>query len=110
MESLTTDTTNNEGEGPLSPPYWHMRLRSDSSLSSNPATSQKRRSGTIRLEDHTEESAEQYKAVWAKSVSVDDFTVVGAGVGPAMGSYVVWSCTVETLNVGECCDCVYRET
>ena len=99
MESLTTDNPNNEGEGPLSPPYWQTRLRSDSTLSSNPATSQKRRSGTIRLEDHDEESAEQYRAVWAKSVSIDDFSVVGAGVGPAIGSYVVWNCTVETLNV-----------
>jgi hypothetical protein len=100
MESLTTDTNNHEGGGPpLSPPYWQTRLRSDSSLSSNPATNQKRRSGTIRLEDHDEESAEQYRAVWAKSVSIDDFSVVGAGVGPAIGSYVVWNCTVETLNV-----------
>lgn len=115
MESLTLDTdtdthihththtSNNEGEGPLSPPYWQTILRSDSSLSSNPsATSQKRMSGTIRLEDHTEENAEQYKAVWARSVTIDDFTVVG----PAVGSYVVWNCTIETLNVSACCDCL----
>lgn len=97
--ALTVETSNNGGEGPLSPPYWQLRLRSDSSLSSNPIAKQKRMSGTIRLEDHTEESSETYNAVWAKSVTIDDFTVVGAGVGPALGSYVVWNCTVEILNV-----------
>lgn len=98
--ALTVETSNNEGEGPLSPPYWQLRLRSHSSLSSTVAK-QKRLSGTIRLEDHTEESSETYNSVWAKAVTIDDFTVVGAGVGPALGSYVVWNCTIETLNVSE---------
>ncbi|KAE9973405.1 hypothetical protein BLS_003614 [Venturia inaequalis] len=93
--ALTVETSNNEGQGPLSPPYWQLRLRSDSSLSTTVALS-----GTIRLEDHTEESSETYNAVWAKSVTIDDFTVVGAGLGPALGSYVVWNCTIETLNGG----------
>lgn len=77
---------------------------------SSTVAKQKRLSGTIRLEDHTEESSETYNSVWARSVTIDDFTVVGAGVGPALGSYVVWNCTVETLNVSLCCDHMYRET
>ncbi|QDS72965.1 hypothetical protein FKW77_008615 [Venturia effusa] len=96
--ALTVETSNNEGESPLSPPYWHSRLRTASSLSSNSAARQKRMSGSIHLEDHTEESSATYNAVWARAVTVDDFTVVGAGVGPALGSYVVWNCTIETLN------------
>ncbi|TLD24606.1 PX-domain-containing protein [Venturia nashicola] len=97
QEGQEGQTTRNKGQGPLSPPYWQLRLPSDSSLSTKVAK-QKRLSGSIRLEDHSEESSETYNAVWSKSVTVHDFTVVGAGVGPALGSYVVWNCTIETLN------------
>jgi len=96
-------------EEPLSPPYWQTRLQHNSTLG-EPATVQKPNSGTIRLEDHTEETADNFKALWAKSVRIDDFTLVGQGTAPAIGSYVVWQCTVETLNVSAYCDIVILVT
>jgi hypothetical protein len=33
--------------------------------------------------------------LWAKGVTIDEYVVVGQGVG----AYVVWNCTVETLDV-----------
>jgi len=53
----------------------------------------------IGLEDHTDEGSEQCKVLWAKSVTIDDYVVVG-GTAPGLGSYVVWNCTVETLDGG----------
>jgi len=89
---VVTATTDEE---PLhSPPYWQIPMRSNSSPSD--AAGQKR---AITLEDNTEETAEQYHALWAKSVNIDNYVVVG-GAAPAIGSYVVWNCTVETLNGG----------
>ena len=54
--------------------------------------------GRIRLEDHTDAGSEQCKALWAKHVTIDDYVIV-SGTAPGLGSYVVWNCTVETLNV-----------
>lgn len=87
--------TSGGDSGPLSPPYWqHQRFDSNASIDSfRPA----RRSG-ITLEDHTEESSEQSGAVWAKSVTIDDHVVV-SGSRTSVGAYVVWNCTVETLDV-----------
>lgn len=52
----------------------------------------------IGLEDHTDESSEQCKALWAKGVTIDDYVVV-SGTAPGLGAYVVYNCTVETLDV-----------
>lgn len=78
------------------PPYWQRRERSDSRLSCNSADA---RGSPIRLEDHTDEDSEQCKALWARSVTIDDYVVVGSGTTPALGAYVVWNITVDTLNV-----------
>ena len=77
------------------PPYWQMHCRNESALST--ASLHLRPSG-ILLEDHTEEQCEQSKALWAREVTIDDYTVV-SGSAPGIGAYVVWNCTVETLNV-----------
>jgi hypothetical protein len=53
----------------------------------------------ITLEDHTDEGSEQCKALWAKHVTIDDYVIV-SGNAPAVGAYVVWNCTVETLDGG----------
>jgi hypothetical protein len=78
------------------PPFWQRHERNDSHLSCN---SVEARPSPIRLEDHTDESSEQCKALWARSVTIDDYVVVGNGTTPALGAYVVWNITVDTLNV-----------
>lgn len=83
-------------ERPMSgivPPYWtHHRAASrisQLSLDTGPA---------ITLEDHTEDpECETSRGLWAKSVSVDDYVVVQGKTG--IGSYVVWNCRVQTLDV-----------
>jgi len=81
----------------LVPPYWqHPHAHHDSAVnysSENLAVPQ-----PIRLEDHSEDGSEQCKALWAKQVSIDDYVVV-SGNAPGIGAYVVWNCTVQTLNV-----------
>ncbi|KAH7123811.1 PX domain-containing protein [Dendryphion nanum] len=77
------------------PPYWQRHERSVSSLSVDNAT----RPAPILLEDHTDAGSEQCKALWAKHVTIDDYVIV-SGTGPGLGSYVVFHCTVETLDGG----------
>ena len=54
--------------------------------------------GTIQLEDHSEEQHEQSQGCWARSVTVDDYTVVSGTSG--IGAFVVWGLTVSTLKGG----------
>lgn len=54
----------------------------------------------IRLEDNTQEDSEQYRACWARSAKIPEWTVIGsAGKVRSLGSYVVFNCDVETANV-----------
>lgn len=55
--------------------------------------------GPIQLVDHSEDQHEQSQACWARSVTVDDYTVVSGTSG--IGAYVVWHCTVSTLEGGK---------
>ncbi|KAM0712447.1 hypothetical protein Q7P37_011543 [Cladosporium fusiforme] len=55
--------------------------------------------GPIQLEDHSEDQHEQSQGCWARSVTVDDYTVVSGTSG--IGAYVVWHCTVRTLKGGD---------
>ena len=55
--------------------------------------------GTIQLEDHSEEQHEQSQGCWARSVTVDDYTVVSGPSG--IGSFVTWHLTVSTLKGGD---------
>lgn len=82
------------------PPYWQRHERNDSRLSCNSAEVGSGAS-PIRLEDHTDEGSEQCKALWAKHVTIDDYVIVGSGSAPALGAYVVWNITVETLDVSK---------
>ena len=75
------------------PPYWthhrNVSRASQSSLDRFPA---------ITLEDHTEDpNSETSRGLWARSVSVNDHVVVQGKTG--IGSYVVWNCTIQTLEV-----------
>lgn len=90
----TPDEVNGAEEWPpsLVPPYWsHRRYESYSSVKNT-------KPPPITLEDHTEEPSEQSGAVWAKGVTVDDYVLVSGAV-PNVGSFVVWNCRIETLDV-----------
>ncbi|KAJ5355245.1 uncharacterized protein N7496_012457 [Penicillium cataractarum] len=77
------------------PPFWqrHERSVSRASLSSLA------QSRIIRLEDHTADpDSETSRGLWARSVAIDDHVVVHGKSG--VGSYVVWNCTIQTLDGG----------
>jgi hypothetical protein len=76
------------------PPYWQRHERHASYMSSYSTDGPT----PISLEDHTAEGSDQCRVLWAKGVTIDDFTVV-SGTAPGLGAYVVWNCTVETLDV-----------
>ncbi|KAI9040160.1 uncharacterized protein KD926_008483 [Aspergillus affinis] len=75
------------------PPYWtHSRNASRASQASLD------RFPAITLEDHTEDpNSETSRGLWARSVSVNDHVVVQGKTG--IGSYVVWNCTIQTLEI-----------
>ena len=78
----------------LIPPYWsHRRYESYSSVKNS-------KPPPITLEDHTEEPFEQSGAVWAEAVTIDDHVLV-SGTLPNVGSFVVWNCKIETLDVSQ---------
>lgn len=76
------------------PPWWQRHERNASRLSQSSLA----RSGEITLEDHTADpDSETSRGLWARSVSIDDHCVVQGVTG--VGAYVVWNCTVYTLDV-----------
>ncbi|KAF2030082.1 PX-domain-containing protein [Setomelanomma holmii] len=79
------------------PPYWQRHERHASRMSSY--STDNGRPTPISLEDHTDEGSEQCRVLWAKGVTIDDYVVV-SGTAPGLGAYVVWNCTVETLDGG----------
>lgn len=83
------------------PAFWstttrHARSASYHSLAAHAAGGGQ---GPIQLEDHSEDQHEQSQGCWARSVTVDDYTVVSGTSG--IGAYVVWHCTVRTLKGGD---------
>jgi hypothetical protein len=93
--TATATTTARPERSSVVPPYWHHHQRTGSHLSARSLDA----ATPIRLEDHTDEGSEQCKALWAKHVTIDDYVVVGSGTTPALGAYVVWHITVDTLDV-----------
>jgi hypothetical protein len=103
--SIQPDDTTRDGDGTFAaparpernsvvPPYWQRHERHASRMSSYSSALGHR----ISLEDHTAEGSEQCRVLWAKGVTIDDYVVV-SGSAPGLGAYVVWNCTVETLDV-----------
>jgi len=81
----------------VAPPYWkHNRSASYASRTSLDSTN---KPPPITLEDHTESPSERSSALWAKSVSIDDYVLVN-GNRTGLGAYVVWNCKVQTLDGG----------
>ncbi len=78
------------------PPYWQSHQRNASYLSNYSADNG--RPTPIGLEDHTDEDSDHCKVLWAKGVTIDDYVVI-SGPSPGLGAYVVFNCTVETLDV-----------
>ena len=78
------------------PAFWSTRHARSASYHSLAHTTGH---GPIQLEDHSEDQHEQSQACWARSVTVDDYTVVSGTSG--IGAYVVWHCTVSTLEGGD---------
>ncbi|KAI9713775.1 MAG: PX domain-containing protein ypt35 [Chrysothrix sp. TS-e1954] len=78
------------------PPYWHAHQRTVSNVSYTSVRGN-RQPVPIVLEDNTEDQTGSSRDVWAKGVSIDDYTVV---TGPTVGagSYVVWNCVVEMID------------
>src|SRR5579862_365522 len=74
------------------PPFWKDHRGDSNSVAENPSPA------LITLEDHTEEPSDKSTALWAKSVVIRDYVVV-SGSRTGVGAYVVWNCTVDTLEV-----------
>ncbi|KGQ01351.1 hypothetical protein PAAG_11928 [Paracoccidioides lutzii Pb01] len=82
-------TSTSTSTSPVTPPYWLHQHHSNASQASLDATTTHRTS-LIRLEDHTEDPTnEASKGLWARSVTIDDYVVVGGkgerGMGIGMG-------------------------
>lgn len=86
------------------PPYWQQHQRTTSHLSSYSADNG--HPPPIALEDHTEAGSDQLNVLWCKGVTIDDYVVV-SGTAKGLGAYVVWNCTVETLDVSLEFACLY---
>jgi hypothetical protein len=76
------------------PPYW-THQRSISHLSQISVD----RPRAITLRDRTGSLSSTNGALWAKSISIEDYVIV-SGNFTGIGAYVVWICKVQTLDVG----------
>ncbi|KAK9852652.1 hypothetical protein MYU51_007761 [Penicillium brevicompactum] len=87
----TTSTVSRPISGVV-PPYWRRHDRNISQASQSSLRG-------ITLEDHTADpDSETTRGLWARSVAIDDHVVVRGMTG--VGSYVVWNCTIQTLDGG----------
>jgi hypothetical protein len=76
------------------PPYWRRHERNASHASQSSLHGAAR----ITLEDNTADpNSETSRGLWASSVAIDDHVVVRGMTG--VGSYVVWNCRIQTLDV-----------
>lgn len=97
MEQHISATTVPSDDGPEvdDHTHWHRQRREQAGLDLGGSSG---KDLPIALEDHELDHACEIGTLWAKAVSIDDYTIVG---GNAIGgSYVIWICTVETVNVG----------
>lgn len=81
----------------VSPPYWRTHVRNNSVWSNGTAECHR---PAIVLQDNEEVGSESSKALWARHVTVADYVIV-SGNAPSLGSYVVWNCVVDTLDVSQ---------
>ncbi|KAJ5664690.1 hypothetical protein N7462_011503 [Penicillium macrosclerotiorum] len=94
-DSSTTSTPKSRPASGVVPPWWQRHERNASRVSQTSLA----HSTKITLEDHTvDPDSETTRGLWARSVSIDDYVVVQGKTG--VGSYVVWNCTIQTLDGG----------
>jgi hypothetical protein len=74
------------------PPYWQHK-RSVSHLSQTSLD----RPRPITLRDRTGSLSSSNGALWAKSISIEDYVIVSGNL-TGIGAYVVWTCKVQTLD------------
>jgi hypothetical protein len=75
------------------PPYW-THQRSISRLSQISLD----RPHPITLRDRTGSLSSTNGALWAKSISIENYVIVSGNL-TGIGAYVVWTCKVQTLDV-----------
>ncbi|KGO45752.1 hypothetical protein PEX1_023160 [Penicillium expansum] len=94
QSSASSTSTTSRPISAVVPPYWRRHERNASHASQSSLHGAAR----ITLEDHTADpNSETSRGLWASSVAIDDHVVVRGMTG--VGSYVVWNCTVQTLDV-----------
>ncbi|KUM56081.1 hypothetical protein ACN42_g11147 [Penicillium freii] len=94
QSSASSTSTTSRPLSAVVPPYWRRHERNASHVSQSSLSGAAR----ITLEDHTADpNSETSRGLWASSVAIDDHVVVRGMTG--VGSYVVWNCTVQTLDV-----------
>lgn len=82
-----------------SPPYWMTRHGRSISTVSYHSINQHLAPHTILLEDRSDDQHEASQGCWARSVTVDSYTIISDP--KTIGAYVVWHCTVSTLKGGD---------
>ncbi|KGO76115.1 hypothetical protein PITC_006580 [Penicillium italicum] len=95
QSSASSTSTASRPVSAVVPPYWRRHERNASHVSQSSLHG----AAHITLEDHTADpNSETSRGLWASSVAIDDHVVVRGMTG--VGSYVVWNCTVQTLDGG----------
>lgn len=85
------------------PPYWqHRHYESYTSVDVI-------RPPAIILVDHTETEPECSSPLWAKAAFLEDYVMV-SGSFASVGDYIVWSCKIDTLDVGVSCLSLLRSS
>ena len=93
--TTSEDATENQASSKsYTPIYWqHRRYESYVSIG-------RTKSPPIVLEDNTLETPHVKSPLWAKAVTVDDYTIVSGSV-PGVGDYITWTCKIDTLDVSD---------
>ncbi|KAI0999951.1 hypothetical protein K3495_g8246 [Podosphaera aphanis] len=88
-------TDDNSTSSPaIIPPYWSQDAPGPPTTLS---VERESNSVGIVLQDNTSSDETRYRGYWAKSASIEDHTVVNSN-RTAIGAFVVWNITVETLQ------------
>ncbi len=101
LQGQNGDVTPHPGSSSLVPPHWlHHRHESYLSLADDQPS-------LINLEDNTD-SSERRGSLWAKGVSINDSVIV-SGTVPHVGTFAVWNCRIDTLDVCLLLDCFFKK-
>ncbi|KKY21709.1 putative px domain protein [Phaeomoniella chlamydospora] len=108
-ENPSSPTSNGKPNGVISPVYWHHD-RSSSHASHHSVSRGIGGGGGITLEDHTETPSETSSALWARTITIPDYTLVQGtttitptstiSAPTLLGAYIVYNVRVETLDGG----------